>query len=58
MKSKWGGHWTHQLFVEKPYLFLPFLTARMKQGRKDAVTIASTLKRYGVKRGARVLDLC
>ncbi len=58
MKSKWGGHWTHQLFVEKPYLFLPFLLSRKKQGVKDAATIASILKGLGVKRGGRILDLC
>ena len=58
MKSKWGGHWTHQLFVEKPNLFLPFLAARMKQGRKDATAITLILKRLGLKKGARILDLC
>jgi len=58
MKNKWGGHWTHQLFVEKPYLFLPFLLARKKQGVKEAASIATILKGLGVKRGGRILDLC
>ena len=53
-----SGHWTQKLFVEKPYLYLPFLNARKAAGVKDAKQIAAILRKRGLRGGDRVLDLC
>lgn len=58
MVGKKSGHWTQKLFVEKPYLFLPFLEERKKAGVQDAVAVARLFRKYGVRSGSRILDLC
>jgi len=56
--KKRQGHWTQQLFVEKPYLYLPFLTAKKAEGVKEAAAVAKLFRQHGVKAGDRILDLC
>jgi len=53
-----SGHWTQKLFVEKPYLFLPFLEERKKAGVSEALAVARLFRKHGVRSGSRVLDLC
>ena len=52
------GEWTHQLFVQRPYLFLPFLEAGRAKGRSEAEDLARLYREYGLRAGARILDLC
>jgi SAM-dependent methyltransferase len=58
MARRSSGHWTQKLFVEKPYLFLPFLEERKKAGIKEAAAVARLLRKHGVRSGSRILDLC
>jgi SAM-dependent methyltransferase len=58
MARRSSGHWTQRIFVEKPYLFLPFLEERKMAGIKDAAAIARLFRKHGARSGSRVLDLC
>lgn len=58
MPRRSSAHWTQRLFVEKPYLFLPFLEERKKAGVKEAAALARLLRQHGIRSGSRILDLC
>jgi len=58
MARRGSGQWTQVLFVDKSYLFLPFLEEKKKAGVGEAASVASLFRRCGIRSGSRILDLC
>lgn len=58
MTKEHSGEWTHQLFVQRPHLFLPFLEAGRAKGKREAAELAKLYRKFGVRPNDRILDLC
>ncbi len=51
------GDWPQTLFVERPELFLPFLEEGRGRAAKEVEALVAVMRRRGVGKGGRVLDL-
>ncbi len=53
-----GAEWTDRLFVDHADLYLPFLEDLKDRGEKEAGAVARVFRRFGIRPGSRILDLC
>jgi SAM-dependent methyltransferase len=50
------GHWTAQLFLERPDVFLPIHEAGLRYARAQVDKLEQILGQLGVRQGGRILD--
>ena len=56
-ESETRVHWTKELFVEHPELYLPFLEEAKDRAEAETAALAGMLAEFGVREKGRVLDV-
>lgn len=52
-----ANHWTREVFLEHPEMFLPLLEDRLSRAREQVDGLVKLFERHGVEHGSMVLDL-
>jgi 2-polyprenyl-3-methyl-5-hydroxy-6-metoxy-1,4-benzoquinol methylase len=50
-------HWTEQIFLENPLLFLPILEKRLRVAEKEVQTLLEIFKDLNLPKNGLILDL-